>query len=741
MKYSFSKRVTACHSCRGPLLITLPLSLGLIATPLIAEETSTESTATIRVESSTITDLSSSQTEVSTTNQIDAQQVEEINPRQINELLQTLPGITSDVRPGEVVEIHMRGVGQQEFMWEDTGVAVIIDGVPIWQNGGKFRLNMSDIKSIKVIKGAASYLYGNTALAGAVIITTTRPLAEDSYRVSVETGSHQYKDISARMQKGSQKYAFNLDANYRDTDGYWVDSALWSKSIGGKFSYYLNDNSDLTAGVDVTRKYEQKQRGSTKGVTEAEENPRGNGRNSFQKENYVDLDKYYLTYNNDFDGASNLMVNIYDYLDKYDYISSPQDTDGNGENDTYTNHSLENIEQNGLKLEYRADLERVGYLLGFEHASRDYEDISKRTADYSSTSRGVTTDYYKGEDSKTQDDQAKNALYGELKVGLTSHLTTTVNMRYDNQNDEYDIQSKDYDGTNWSTTNTEREKRFKENSYRIGASYRIAEQSSLYSNVSTGFRTPTVDQLYAGDVKGGNYLNNEEIDVQRSINYEIGFKGRESLFNTPLQYEVSVFRTDNKDIIGRRDGTYYSGDEMTFDNVGDARNQGFEIWLKEQAMDNLTLTLAYTYLKSEVTKHNPVKISYTTLPDGTYDIVGNELPRTPRHTIDLYATYNITPAWSVIGEAYARSKYYADETNTIEMSGYGILNLQTRYEMSLAQSTLELYAKVNNVFDNQYYRTVFLTNDSNKDDVFDEEDATITVDPGREYYAGLIYRF
>ncbi|MET0091422.1 MAG: TonB-dependent receptor [Candidatus Thiodiazotropha sp.] len=276
---------------------------------------------------------------------------------------------------------------------------------------------------------------------------------------------------------------------------------------------------------------------------------------------------------------------------------------------------------------------------------------------------------------------------------------------------------------------------------RIGASYQIAQNSSLYSNVSTGFRTPLVDQLYAGDVRGGNYLNNEDIDVQRSINYELGFKGRKALLNTPLQYEVSLFRTDNKDIIGRRDGTYYSGDEMVFDNVGDARNQGLEIWLRSQTMENLTLTLAYTYLKSEVLKHNPVKISYTTLADETYDIVGNELPRTPRHTIDLYATYAITPAWSIIGETYARSGYYADETNMIEMSGYGIFNLQTRYEMHLAKSTLELYAKVNNVFDNQYYKTVFLTNDSNKDDVFDEEDATITVDPGREYYAGLIYRF
>jgi iron complex outermembrane receptor protein len=741
MKDSLTTQDTVRQPRRGRLILTLPLSLNLITTDTPATETGLGSIPTIRVESSTITDLSSSQTEASTVNQIDAQQVEEINPRQINELLQTLPGITSDVRPGEVVEIHMRGIGQQEFMWEDTGVAVIIDGVPIWQNGGKFRLNMSDIKSIKVIKGAASYLYGNTALAGAVIITTTRPLAEDSYRISMETGSHRYRDISTKMQKGAEKYAFNINANYRDTDGYWVDSALWSKSIGGKFSYYLNDTSDLTAGVDVTRKYEQKQRGSTKGVTEAESNPRGNGRNSFQKENYVDLDKYYLTYSNDFDGRSNLMVNLYDYLDDYDYLSSPQDTDGDGQNDTYTNHSLDKIDQNGLKLEYRGDLERLGYLLGFEHAKRDYEDTNKRLADYTSTSRGVTSYYYKGEDSKTQDNQTKIALYGELKLGLTSRLTTTFNLRHDNQNDEYDIEAKDYDGTTWSETATEREKRFTENSYRIGANYQVAEHASLYSNVSTGFRTPLVDQLYAGDIRGGKYLNNEDLDVQHSVNYEIGLKGRKSFFDSPLQYEVSLFRTDNKDIIGRRDGTYYSGDEMIFDNVGDARNQGVEIWLKNQTTNNLSITLAYTYLKSEVTNHNPTKISFTTLPDATYDIVGNELPRTPRQTLDLYTTYNITSQWKLIGEAYARSGYYADETNSIEMSGYGILNLQTRYEINLAHASLELYAKVNNVFDKQYYRTVFLTNDSNKDDLFNAEDATITVDPGREYYAGLIYRF
>jgi len=732
-------------SVRPPRLFLFTISFTILfsftASVAKAETHDTESVPTITVESSTIADYTSRGAEVSTINHIDAQQVEEINPRQINELLRTIPGITSDVRPGEVVEIHMRGVGQQEFMWEDTGVAIIIDGVPIWQNGGKFRLNMSEIKSIKVIKGAASYLYGNTALGGAVIITTTRPMAEDSYRVSVESGSHGYRDINVRMQKGTQQYAFNLGANYRDTDGYWIDSALRSKSITGKLSYYLNDSSDLTAGVDITNKYEQKQRGSTKGVTEANHNPRGTGRDSFQKENNVDLNKFYLTYAKAFDTDSNLMLNLYDYTDEYDYISSPQDTDGDGRNDTYTNHSHENIDQSGFKLEYRGEQRRFGYLLGYEHAERDHEDTDRRLADYATTTRGVTSHYYAGERSISEDLQIKNAFYGELKYAPTPGLTTIFNLRYDNQLDDYRIAAEDYDGTTWRSTFTSREKRFRESAYRLGVNYKVSERTSWYANVSTGFRTPTVDQLFAGEIKGDHYLNNESIAVQKSINYELGIKGLQKDLDIPLQYEIALFRTDNKAIIGRRDGTYYSGDNMIFDNVGDARNQGLELWLKSQVSQKLSLNLAYTYLHSAYTKHNPMKISFATLPDVTYDIEGNQLPRTPHHTLDLYATYRFTPHWKLIAETYARSAYYADETNRIKMGGYGFVNLQTRYEIALKQTTLEFYCKVSNVLDRQYYRTVFMTNDSNKDDVFDAEDATITVDPGREYYVGMIYRF
>jgi len=116
----------------------------------------------------------------------------------------------------------------------------------------------------------------------------------------------------------------------------------------------------------------------------------------------------------------------------------------------------------------------------------------------------------------------------------------------------------------------------------------------------------------------------------------------------------------------------------------------------------------------------------------------NQLPRVPHHKVDLIANYKITPKFNVMAELYAQSKYYADETNLVRMPGYEKVNVRVDYK---PMKNLEFFAKVDNLFDKQYYRTVYLYTDKNDDDKLDAEDASITVDPGRVFYAGLKYRF
>jgi len=696
---------------------------------------------TISVESSTITNVESGKTEASTVNYIGKELIEEINPKQINEVLQTIPGVTADVRDNEVVEIHMRGMNQQEFMWEDTGVAIIVDGVPVYAKSGKFRLNMSDITSIKVIKGSAAYLYGNNATAGAIVITTSRPRGSaDAYLVSAEVGSYNSHDYKATAQVNRESFSASLNANYRKSDGYWIDSASWSKSVSGKVSYYIDDTSDVTLGIDKTLKYEEQKRASSTGVTAADANPRGGGATAYLKDDDIDLDKYILTYTKEFANGSNLLINAYNYIDNYDYLSSPQDTNGDGEPDTYSNHSLDDKKQKGLKLEYKYEGESFGCLVGYEFGDRTYETASETLIDYNGTDRrGNPVPYYKGEKTDSEDNQLLHAFYGELKYAVSPAWTTVFNMRHDIQKDMYNVTSWDYNGTDWDNVIERNERTFNENGYRVGATYAFDPATTFYANVSTGYRTPTVDKIVQ------NYMYRDDTDgvpvkinVQRTITYEIGARGKSNVEGLNLWYEASIFQMDNKDIIGYRYGTYATSTSGRItENIGDARNRGLELSLKSDPSRLLSFNLAYTYLKSEYTKHKPVLVV-----DSTWaDVVGNELPRTPNHIFSLYTRLNFTPNLKFIGELYAQSSYYADETNLIEMPGYAYLNLQARYTMRFGKSELEIYAKVNNVFARHYYQTVYVTSDRNGDGVLDKEDPTITVAPGKEYFAGLIYRF
>jgi iron complex outermembrane receptor protein len=724
------------------------LSLVVAAAIFSAASVTADDLGTIKVESSTININESEATEVSTVNYIDNKQIQEIGPKQINEVLQTIPGVTADVRPGEVVEIHIRGMNQQEFMWEDTGVAIIIDGVPVYAKSGKFRLNMSDIKSIKVIKGSASYLYGNNATAGAVIITTSKPKGDkSSYSVSAEAGSNNYKDYSADVYNSTDNYAFNLNANYRKTDGYWIDSALLSKSFGGKFSYYINNSSDITFGVDKTKKFEQASRAGVTGVTEAEENPRGTQNDPFQKDNDVVLDKYFMTYSVDITNDSNLIANVYDYIDEYDYISSPQDTNLDGIADAYSNHSLEYKKQKGLKLEYKQSINSFAFMLGYEYGKRKYTTGSETLVDYlylgrdgviGGTGSNADVQKYAGNSTESEDNQKLNAYYGELKYAITPKFTTTFNIRRDIQNNEWISDSRNYDGTTWINTLTQIDKTFTNDAYRAGAAYSVSDKNSIFGNIATGYRTPTVDKIQTNIDNGVT----NDIKTQKSITYEIGTRGVLPIADNFLDYEISIFQMDTKDIIGYEDGTYsmsVGGSSITT-NIGDSRNRGLEVSLKSDSSKDLSFNLAYTYLKAEYTKHNLLSYSRGTLI-GDFDVVGNELPRTPNHMLDIYTTYKATSDLRFISEIYAKSKYYADETNQIEMPGYAYMNLQARYNTNIRDHKFEFFVKVNNIFDKQYYKTAYFTSDRSGDGTFDNEDPTITVDPGREYYAGIKYTF
>ncbi|MCW8838701.1 MAG: TonB-dependent receptor, partial [Thiovulaceae bacterium] len=606
----------------------------------------------IQVESSTIDDkFETKKSEVSSTTTLSGKTVDKSHTENIQQILQSIPGVTTEFTTGDSLKIHLRGVENQMYMGEKPGVAVVIDGVPVFERTGKVNIDLDNIESIKVIKGGASYLFGDDALSGAVIITTKRGAKYDHNYGAVEAGSYGYTKLVARSGYANDDLSFHLQASQRSADGYHEDSDYDTKYLNGKLQYYVDDTSDINFGLEYSQR-EKDSHGTVGGATEAETNPKSIYNGNQESRDYtrkydVDLLKLFLTYSKDFDAGANLLVNTYVYTDTTEYMSSPQTKDSNDttqayfddEDYVYDNH-YEQI-QRGVKAEYRDSFDSSAALIGIDLRANEYKNkVTYRVeqAKYAYP-MGVKTNvgvYEIGED-KSDDTTDENvyAIYGEYKYALTKAISATANLRYDSIKLDY---------TDSSSNNFKKD--FDVYSYRVGMNYQLNKSSNLFFNYSTGFRAPTISQLYAHDTSAwGSTQNNTELEPEESINYEIGVRALLS----GIKYEASIFKLDRKDFIMKTSGNYGDTDTTDmWDNIGGAKHEGLELSAVGNLFEDLSFNLAYTYLQAEYTDYKNYGMTLgagtwsSPAPVVTYDVTGNVIPRTSKHNINLNMNYMMT---------------------------------------------------------------------------------------------------
>ena len=704
---------------------------------------------TIQVESSTIdSKFDTKKTEVSTTTTISGEEVDEAHAESVQQLLQSIPGVTTEYSTGDSLKIHLRGVENQMYMGEKPGVAIVIDGVPVFERTGKVNIDLDNVESIKVIKGGASYLFGDDALSGAVIITTKKGAKYNHNYGAVEFGSYGYRKYLARTGYANDNLSFHIQASQKKSDGYWEDSDYESNYLNGKLQYYIDDTSDISFGFEYADRVKDTH-GTVGGETAARTNPEsiydGNQDNRDYTRDYdVELLKLFLTYSKDFSNNSNLLVNGYIYTDDTTYMSAPQTRDSDGLTDpsfddedyTYDNDYAQI--QRGIKSEYRSSFDTFATLLGLDLRFNEYENKSTYRVNQAliTSYRPFTaiSDYYTAGDAKSDDTTDENvyAIYGEYKQEITKDLSATANLRYDLIKLDYE----DYKNNNFKED-------FKVYSYRLGMNYKINDNFNVYANYSTGFRAPTVSQLYAGDVSAwGSTQNNPDLDPEKSYNYEIGVRAKAK----GITYEAALFWIDREDFIMKTSGNYGDTDTTDmWDNVGGARHRGLELSATGKMVDELSFNLAYTYLDAYYTDYDNFGIDL----DGSsyrsvvtfFDTTDNQIPRTPRHQLNLILDYMPINELKLTTEVNAKSDYYADDLNQIKIPGHATVNLLASYTNKIGDYQYNLFARVDNVFDKFYYNTARSSGDRNEDGVFDAEDLSITVNQGRVYTAGLSVKF
>ncbi|MBV9458496.1 MAG: TonB-dependent receptor [Bradyrhizobium sp.] len=250
----------------------------------------------------------------------------------------------------------------------------------------------------------------------------------------------------------------------------------------------------------------------------------------------------------------------------------------------------------------------------------------------------------------------------------------------------------------------------------IGGTYKITSELTAYAGYSEANRAPTPLELGCADpanpcIIAAFLVSDPALKQVVSRAVEAGFRGTREMNIGTLEWKLGGFRATNTDDILAIPDPILQGFGY-FQNVGDTRRQGIEAEAKLKA-SAFELHASYTFIDArfldalQVGSNSPFADA-----NGNIQIVpGDQIPAIPRHRIKAGFDYSITDAFKVGGDAlYVSSQYLVgDESNQAQkVPSYTVFNVHASYQVN---KTVEIYGKINNVFDNRYvtYGTFFDT--------------------------------
>ena len=173
---------------RHTLLFTM-LTVALSGTVVSAEEKAPKEVGTTRVVVAALKDDRVAEEAATSLVQVTSETMERIGATNLSNALRYEPGVTIDSSAsGRIDDIKIRGVGGDRVM-------VAVDGAPLpkafsfpggYTELGQGYFDIDAMKSIDIIKGPVSMLYGSSALAGGIFMQTKDP--EDFIKEGRRTG-------------------------------------------------------------------------------------------------------------------------------------------------------------------------------------------------------------------------------------------------------------------------------------------------------------------------------------------------------------------------------------------------------------------------------------------------------------------------------------------------------------------------------------------------------------------------
>jgi len=611
------------------------------------------------------------------------------------EVLSGLPGVAALDRQNyaQDMQLSIRGFGARSTFGVRS-LRLYADGIPAAMPDGQGQLshfNLMGADRVEVLRGPFSALYGNSS--GGVVQLWSKPGAVgDSWRLKATGGSWGERTLAAQAAGQVADVGYNVAVSRFNTDG-WRDHAAATRDSGnGLFTVALPGAGRLNlVGNYLDLPEAQDPLGVTRAQWDADPRLTTPVATQYDTRKSVRQVQGGAVWEQPLAAGQALRAMVYTGSRQVlQYLALPITTQANALNSGGVVDLDSRYGGGDLRWSWRGGSAAQPFELTAGVNSDKQSQHRQGFENFVGTALGV-----RGKLRRDEDNTVRNVdEFAQVWWQLAPKVSVLAGVRHSQVTfdsvDNYIVGTNPNDSGGIDYSNT---------TPVGGVVFEPTAQSRIYFSAGTGFETPTFNELsYRADGAAGLALN---LKPATSRNVEAGFKWRDGA-GTAL--ELAVFKADTSDELAVARNV---GGRSSFQNVADARREGFEMAFETPLSQQLSLQLSFTQVDATFRSAYLICNAVGCTVPNVAVAAGSRIPGVARQQGHAALRWQ-SGGWNASAELSQMSDIVANDVGTEVAPAYSVGNIEAGRQLTIGRSTLRLFARIDNIADRRYIGSVIV---------------------------------
>ncbi len=618
---------------------------------------------------------------VSTTNIITKKNIELGNDINISQVLNRIPGVFMQSGVLNTNRLTIRGIGSRN-LFGTSKIRAYFKDIPLTNGSGETNIEDFELKTISQInitKGGTSSAFG-AGLGGTIQLTPINGyLNQTNINSEITFGSFGLFKSTLNFNHGTSKNSFRGIYSNTNSDGFRDNNDYNRKTFTLTSDHFINDKNELTflgSYIDLKAFIP-----SSVNQDKFDNNPQSAAFTWSQSQGFEDSQRgiFGLSWNHTYNSRLNQITSVFNSF-------------RNGYEPRPFNILDENTFAFGIRSRLLGDFQifekPLKYTIGGEYFKDNYQ---------SQTFQNLYQDFPVGtgsvqgiELSNFKQDRNYFNLFFEINCELSEKTTLVAGLNYNqtayNLDDNFPV----------SINNPDQSGQFDFNgilSPKIGLSFLISNDISLYSSISQGFSPISLEETLLPDGQ-----INTDLEPETGWNYEVGTRG--GIFDNKLQFNLAAYRLDVRNLLVAR---RTSQEEFIGVNAGQTLHDGLELSLNSTLINNEILSIN-GFFNCSINNYK-----FEDFIDGDNDFSGNDLTGVPSEIINIGVDFTTKIGfYGNINFQYVGRQPITDN-NSLYSNNYNLINMKIGFKKSLSEKLIfNLFYGLDNIFDEKYASQILI---------------------------------